>query len=550
MKHFLLHACIAIGTLLSLASCYNDEYAADTDGTRATMVELSLTMPLSSVEAGEGYENGTIYENSINTYRIYFYDYDTNQFIAGLNNVSMSSDDRDLKTKYTITGKLAGEEETNPLEGISNFKVVMLANWDTYTEPTAGSTIEDLCEAQSAQYAALTSEDMDLSKSNRHLPYYGVHAYTGVVFPENGTVRLDETLTLLRAVAKVEVVIDNDEDNAALASATLHRYNSKGYCAPSGVYSEDDYGQANDWASDYTGTNIHLVGDGNDRDNVEKTLELVKVKDRERDANGNITQKETWMAYVPEYDNSGTDYSYISLEFDHQLLDENYSIYFAVYDDDGATHAYDDGASDEEVAKRRDIHRNNLYRFNVTLKNNELRVFVETWENVFDNEWTFGDLAQIIYNGDNDQFTIDGVIYESLVKEGDEVDEDNLTCSIKWVSQLTTGNFNIPETVTYLGYTYTVVTIGENCFDGDQYIQSIVIPATVTSIESQAFHADIGLVSIIVLNPTPPTCADNAFAEDNLSTVTLLVPEGSVDAYKAASVWSSFGTIEAINTNN
>ncbi len=528
-----IYSVIALAMLGLLSSCQSEDDLSSSKA-RSTFLEFNITMPLASVTAGDGYENGTKEENSISNYRIYIYDTD-NKYIMSLDDASLSIEDTDLNTIYTITAEITDEEGNNQLESYSDFKVVMLANWEDYTTPEAESTIEDLCEATSAQYTAFTTNDFNLS--SKHIPYYGVHEYKSVTFPKDGTVYLSGSLTLLRAMAKVEIVIDcedDNDDNIKLSSATLHNYNSKGYSAPKDVYSQSDYGQAKDWANDYTGTSIHLVNDNNDSDG--KTLSLYKVQDKLRDASGNVTQKETWIAYVPEYDNQGEDFSYIDVKFDHQLDEDgtqDYKIYFAVYDEDGTTHAYDSDDSDE-TAKRRDIHRNNLYRFNVDLGQYGLRVNVKEWEYVFDNEWTFGDMSRLLEKGDTITTEEGNVLY--TVTSNDE--DEGLTVAVTHVANLS--SYEIPAEVTYLGYTYMVTCIGSDCFKGDTETLFVSVPETVTVIEDGAFSGDTGLIAISLHSENPPTCTMDAFTDDNINNISLYVPEEYLTNYEEDDFWGQF----------
>ncbi len=530
------------------SSCQNEEDLSSSKA-RSTMLGLNVVMPLESVTVGTGYESGSKEENTISDYRIYIYDTD-NKYIMSLNNPTIDVSDTELNTIYTITAEIT-DNGINPLEGYSDFKVVMLANWEEYVTPQEDSTLEELCESEYAQFSAFTnSSDFDLASSRKHIPYYGVHEYTGVTFPKNDTKYLSESLTLLRAMAKVEIIIDcedDEDDNISLSSATLHNYNSKGYCAPASVYSQSDYGQAQDWENDYTGEAIHLVNGQND--GVENEIDLYKVQDKVRDASGNVTQKETWIAYVPEYNNKNDDFSYIDIRLNDQSStdDTQYKIYFALYDEDGTTKAYDDDATNEEKALRRDIHRNNLYRFNVDFGQSGPKVNVVAWENVFDNTWTYGDMSQVIKV--DDDIEKDGVMYRVVTSDYNE-DTDTYTLEVwiekghsQYVGKL--GQFNIPETVIYLGYTYTVVGIGPNCFDADEEVISIDIPATVRYIGDYAFSSCISLESLFFHSDYPPECGENLFAMDEGITLTIYVPL-EMEEYYNKEPWNQF-TIQGSN---
>ncbi len=546
-------ACLTTAAVLTLASCVSEQI--DDPGTRAAYLQLSLNMPLSNADAPTGYENGNIYENGISNYQILFYTADTDEYICTLNSQTISATDTDQHTEYTITGKITDDEGNNPLESTDgstdvNFKVVMIANWDYTVTPVAGSTIADLCNNTEGQYSALSTDQLDLSQYKRYLPYFGVHTYSGINLERNGTTKLPGALTLLRAVAKVEIIIANDsdgDDNITLASATLHHYNKTGFCAPKNVTSEDDYGQAKDWASDYTDGNMHLVNEGmNDDKATSQDLELIKIQDRERDSNGKITQKEKWIAYMPEYDNSGDDFAYIALKFNHALDEDDSKIYFAVYDSDGKTHAYDAGAAEEEVAKRRSILRNNLYRYNVTVTQGKLYVVPDEWEYVFDNEWTFGTMdgtGEVL--GNQSRIQVNDIEYEVTNSENREVMVTYVTST---EGEVTTyiGTIDIPETIRYDGVDYTVTAIGEESFYMGEKISSVSIPKTVTSIGKLAFYDCKGMESITCYNPTPPGCDADVFNEADVGKCILYVPTESVSTYQSTSPWSSFTSIEAI----
>lgn len=83
-----------------------------------------------------------------------------------------------------------------------------------------------------------------------------------------------------------------------------------------------------------------------------------------------------------------------------------------------------------------------------------------------------------------------------------------------------------------------VVTIGTNSFKGCSSIESIDLPSSLTSIGMTAFQNCTSLMSITCRATSPPT-----LNEKSLSGVpadaNIYVPAGSVDAYKAASQWSS-----------
>lgn len=84
------------------------------------------------------------------------------------------------------------------------------------------------------------------------------------------------------------------------------------------------------------------------------------------------------------------------------------------------------------------------------------------------------------------------------------------------------------------------LTFSNRVFYGCSTIPFIDLPARVTSIGSECFHTCYALRTIIVRATTPPTLGSNAFRY--LTTFDIYVPDSSVDAYKAASYWSSLAS--------
>ncbi len=561
-KGCILSAFLLTLLILSLSSCFGDSDALDVvmeESTSSSELKLSFVIPnaVEATRAEEGYEDGSYFENQIDItnhdFRIYFFSYSENDtnggtLLAGFTPTkTTSSPSSSSETLYTVLGVLP-----NTLLTVGgNFRVVVLANWGnsypTDADLTVGeTTIYDLTEGT---FSTFSAEDKFVINADNLIPFYGVHEYSDITFKRGETTILSTPISLLRALAKVEIVIDcedDEEDIITLASATLHNYNSKGYCAPKEVYSQSDYEEAKDWTYDYMGEAIHLIDDKND--GVENEIDLYKVQDKMRDDSGNVIQKETWITYVPEYNNKNDDFSYIDIRLNDPSYtdEEQYKIYFAQYDEDGTTKAYDEDAQEDEIVKRRDIHRNNLYRFNVDFSQSEPKINVTAWENVFDNTWTYGDMSQVI-EVDND-IEKDGIMYRVVTSDYYE-DTDTYTLEVwiekgqsQYVGKL--GQFNIPETVTYLGYTYTVVGISANCFDADEEVIAIDIPATVSYIGDYAFSGCISLESLFFHSDYPPSCGENLFPLDDDINLTIYVPLEMEENFNIAP-WNLFTIQEA-----
>lgn len=97
-------------------------------------------------------------------------------------------------------------------------------------------------------------------------------------------------------------------------------------------------------------------------------------------------------------------------------------------------------------------------------------------------------------------------------------------------------SINIPSSIT---------SIGQSAFSGCTSLTNVTIPNSVTSIRQYAFRGCTSLSSVTCLATIPPTLEYDVF--DNTNDCPIYVPEDSVDAYKAASGWSTYASrIQAI----
>lgn len=344
--------------VIAACSCGSDDVEVPAG---KLMVSVGFKVHRASVD---GYVEGENYENYIDVlndnYRIYFFGSD-NKFIARLEGKTVSVVDGTDYKKYNVSGTAPAE-----LIGSKSFKIVVLANWPDYNDAglvKGETTIDDICSSDTAQFDSFNASE--LGSGGRLIPFYGVQEYSNVELKPNELTALPEPVSLLRAVAKVEVILDADKSyGLSFSEVEINRYNSKGYCAPFGVYSQGDYIH-NSWDSDYV-KDLHLVGDANEIG--EKQMSLLRVDSCETD--GKLYER--WIAYLPEYKNVGVDNcSNIKVKFKHQREDDlPYNIYFAKYTDGKA----------DTVRGRLNIERNNLYRFKVSVDPLQFRVTVEKWQ--------------------------------------------------------------------------------------------------------------------------------------------------------------------------
>ena len=160
-------------------------------------------------------------------------------------------------------------------------------------------------------------------------------------------------------------------------------------------------------------------------------------------------------------------------------------------------------------------------------------------------------------------FNVDGIIYA--------ITSENTVTLIS--GEGAQGDYEIPQTVTFDGVTYTVTAIGDsafkdnkditqltipdnieqiggNAFDGCSRLQTIYIGKGVREIGSKAF-ANIGTetsgLQVYCYPDVIPVTAIDAFENTPISSATLNVVDELVDIYKATRPWMDFGNISGLS---
>lgn len=385
-------------TGLGLVSCSHDSGPGVPEtpalpGTMAIAVSLE-----GSTRAGltpDGYETGSELENTLNLsrgYRIMFFTADGDgggkyiaSFYANYNPPQVRPDGT---YRYNLIGSFPNDLPTK-------FKLVVMANWPGYPSEAADAplllqkgvtTIKDVTTHQSSQFDYAQSLGSWIDEDHL-IPFYGVREYDlsqidNSIIGNDGKIKEDAyinlsgdnlALPLLRAMAKVEVVLDNDL--MAFESVSIDRYNAKGFCAPYSSdsdwkYDHSDYDHNSTWSLDYVKA-LHLTAAGNANDAGVKTerVEFKKISD------ATPTTKERWVAYIPEYRNVGVD-DYCSITVavatpdgtPESVASGKYTkkIYFATNGSSTFNDLYADTYATLTQPGRYNIERNNIYRFSVT----------------------------------------------------------------------------------------------------------------------------------------------------------------------------------------
>ena len=392
-RHIIRWLCLS-ALLCASVSCSKEMDAPDTpDVPSGEEMTLHIGFKVPTRAVAEGYEDGETDEDYIDiasgNYRIYFFDVN-DKFIARFEPSGFIATEGSDYCHYSVLGKAPDAL----VEHSNFFKMVVLANWPSYPEDLnekkeenlplveEKTTIEEICTADWAQYDSLLDNEttpptaIALNPDERKLmPFYGVHEYEDITFTPGQATLLEEPVTLLRAMAKVEVILETDDDlDLSFSSVAINRYNARGYCAPKDVFTQDDYDHGENPDEDYV-KDLHLTNEGkNDEDEKELVCRSVRMW---TDEDG--TRHEKWEAYIPEYKNIdvGDTYSCIKVKLD-DVQTEPYTIFFA---------NYDGGQTDN--SDRLNIERNNIYRFIVTVHDSRFKVNVQEWKYAYDNEYTF-----------------------------------------------------------------------------------------------------------------------------------------------------------------
>ena len=88
-------------------------------------------------------------------------------------------------------------------------------------------------------------------------------------------------------------------------------------------------------------------------------------------------------------------------------------------------------------------------------------------------------------------------------------------------------------------------TIGEDAFYWNTSLKEVGLPATLKSIADGGFYGCSALEKITCLATVPPTCGKDVFRYLDTNQCKLVVPGGSIDAYKVADTWKDFFNIES-----
>ena len=335
--------------LLSTMSCgFDDGYDNEDQNDDAVRVAFRMSYANGNTRAAnEGWDDydpkddGTAYENAINTEQLQIKVCDENGTIIGdVENVIAINNGTDTNPEYSITGTWE-----NAADKLSKAKKIMVfANCGT-SIVTPGN-IQNLAFAMSA--------------TTQYIPMWGVTTLTNelVVGKSNNL----GTIDLLRSLAKVKVKLADGMKSRkySLGAMQLNNYNTSGYTLPL------TYNTVASTAAIRFGNSLHA------NSSWAQSITMTNNDD------------ESIMLYIPEYDNinAATDRkATISLQLMRDGEEEgNYTLHFCNYTPEGAP----------DAASTYNIQRNHYYEYTVGRTDDQVKIVLNV------KEWNLRQHDEII----------------------------------------------------------------------------------------------------------------------------------------------------------
>ncbi|WP_295345231.1 hypothetical protein [uncultured Prevotella sp.] len=335
--------------LLSTMSCgFDDGYDNEDQNDDAVRVAFRMSYANGNTRAAnEGWDDydpkddGTAYENAINTEQLQIKVCDENGTIIGdVENVIAINNGTDTNPEYSITGTWE-----NAADKLSKAKKIMVfANCGT-SIVTPGN-IQNLAFARSA--------------TTQYIPMWGVTTLTNelVVGKSNNL----GTIDMLRSLAKVKVKLADGMKSRkySLGAMQLNNYNTSGYTLPL------TYNTVASTAAIRFGNSLHA------NSSWAQSITMTNNDD------------ESIMLYIPEYDNinAATDRkATISLQLMRDGEEEgNYTLHFCNYTPEGAP----------DAASTYNIQRNHYYEYTVGRTDDQVKIVLNV------KEWNLRQHDEII----------------------------------------------------------------------------------------------------------------------------------------------------------
>ena len=118
----------------------------------------------------------------------------------------------------------------------------------------------------------------------------------------------------------------------------------------------------------------------------------------------------------------------------------------------------------------------------------------------------------------------------------------NLPEGLEFIEGYAFNNCNLQDTITIPS---TVIQIKEGAFQNCTKLNAVILPEHLEEVKDNAFGNCRSLYYVRCLNPVPPICNQWAFNGVEKNECALVVPEGSVEAYRNADGWKEFKRISS-----
>lgn len=340
-------------SMLVFASCnsiMDDESCIGGGMTRKVTFQMTMNEVARNTRASwsDGYVNGESvpFDNRIayNALRVRIYTMENRYIGEAADLMCWAIDDNN----YRFSGDIS---ELN-LAVDSEYKVVVLAN-----SPATTANIDELY-----------FDIKDVAYPKGYIPMWGVKNF----ILGNDEVQDLGTVALLRAMAKVEVVLGNQMivNGYSLDKVTLNHHNTQGYCLPSG------------WKEVSETSELDQEDCMNSRHS--HSSEIIALEE--------VEQGKRYWIYIPEYNVLHTSTNRptmnVTLSNGADIIEYPASIKFGSYDSTGS------------FIEKSDVNivRNHIYRFNITAISSgvEVEYSVLGWED--GGTWDRGEFAYPTYH--------------------------------------------------------------------------------------------------------------------------------------------------------
>lgn len=300
-------------------------------------------------QAGEGYES------RIGQLQVVLYSEDNTAY--PLHNLwqETSATQEGGQDTYTFVGSINTNDDSSPRPG--KYKIMVFANCNETTQNSNDITT----------VGTMTYDYTYTATDAPAIPMWGVTTAKLTLKPGERQ-ELTDGIDLLRAVAKVEVLLQDNDDTKgfSLKGVTLSTANTQGYCLPAGYADVKNTKELD--REEGSPTSFHPIQSSAPTSNLAFTS----------DGNG------TYTLYLPEYDNgmSNTPATLAVTVADEDNQPETYTIEFKNY------------TNGQPTGDAYNIVRNHLYRYTITkIDNGQLTVQhqVMPWEKVT-SSITYGDI--------------------------------------------------------------------------------------------------------------------------------------------------------------